>query len=101
MQKTLEKDLLRAIKSAKLSLKDDADHAEVLSRMEKIMAALEELQTVDVDAVQPLYLPTEQMLKEMMTLRSDQACHHIDADTATKHAPDTQKKLFLLPQMID
>lgn len=100
MQDKLEKDLMRAIKSARLS-SESVGNEETLLRMESIMHALEALQSVDVNDVLPLYLPTEDMLKEMSEMRSDYACNHIAPEAVTKHAPDAQKNLFLLPKMVD
>ena len=100
MEYKLKQDLKKAIRSA--SLDDSGAWVDkMLSRIDGVIQALDEIKSVDVEGVEPLYIATEHLLLQNIELRADKACDHITPDMATRHAPDKQKGLFLLPKMVD
>jgi aspartyl-tRNA(Asn)/glutamyl-tRNA(Gln) amidotransferase subunit C len=89
-------DIVRLARLAQLAL-DPTDRAKALRDLDRIIAMVDAMQTVDTDGIEPLAHP----LEATQRLRDDVATERIDRERYQSIAPLTQHGLYLVPRVIE
>lgn len=76
---------------------NDKDTEEYISSMSNILDMVEEMQSVDTDAIEPMAHPLDQTQR----LRSDEVTESDQHASYQLIAPDTEDGLYLVPQVIE
>ncbi|MDA1370214.1 MAG: Asp-tRNA(Asn)/Glu-tRNA(Gln) amidotransferase subunit GatC [Proteobacteria bacterium] len=74
-----------------------AEADEVTSRITDILALIDQMQSVDTDAVEPLAHP----LEVVQRLRADEVTEENRRDELQTLAPEAQDGLYLVPQVLE
>ncbi len=75
----------------------DAEADEVTSRITDILALIDQMQSVDTDAVEPLAHPLDMVQR----LRRDEVTETNRRDELQRLAPESQDGLYLVPKVIE
>jgi len=75
----------------------DAEADEVTSRITDILALIDQMQSVDTDAVEPLAHPLDMVQR----LRKDEVTETNRRDELQSLAPESQDGLYLVPKVIE
>ena len=75
----------------------DAETDEVTSRITDILALIDQMQSVDTDAVEPLAHPLDMVQR----LRKDEVTETNRRDELQTLAPESQDGLYLVPKVIE
>ncbi|MFU8817917.1 MAG: Asp-tRNA(Asn)/Glu-tRNA(Gln) amidotransferase subunit GatC [Pseudomonadales bacterium] len=89
-------DLTHLCKLAQLALDDDERQA-VREDLERIIAMVDQMQTVATDGVEPLAHP----LGDAARLRPDQVTETIDRERFQALAPATRDGMYLVPRVVE
>jgi len=89
-------DVLRAAHLARLGLDDD-EAAHYLDDLGRILAMVDQLQTLDTDGVAPLAHP----LETTQRLRADEVTESDQRDHFQQGAPAVEQGLYLVPRVVE
>lgn len=93
----VDREVVRTVADlAKLKL-DEADIAEAMENMSRILDLAEHMQSADTDGVEPLAHP----LEARQRLREDRVTETSDRDRLQSLAPDVSDGLYLVPRVIE
>ena len=76
---------------------DESDAEEVATRITDILALIDEMQSVDTEAVDPLAHP----LDLVQRLRADEITEENQRDRLQKLAPASEDGLYLVPKVLE
>ena len=75
----------------------DTDANEIVHRITEILTLVDQMQSVDTEAVEPLYHPLDAVQK----LRSDIVTEENNREQLQKLAPKAELGLYLVPKVLD
>lgn len=89
-------DIVKLSKLARIAISEE-DVDEVTGRLSKVLEFIDQLQSADVDGVEPMAHP----LDAVQVLRADAVTEVDRREDFQKHAPAAEQGLFLVPKVID
>ena len=76
---------------------DESDAEEVATRITDILVLIDQMQSVDTEAVEPLAHP----LDLVQRLRADEITEDNQRDSLQKLAPESEDGLYLVPKVLE
>lgn len=89
-------DIKHLSRLAQLAL-TDAERVSVQADLERIMAMVDQMQSIDTDGVEPLAHP----LETDQRLRPDVVTEEVDRELYQQGAPATRDGLYLVPRVVE
>ena len=89
-------DIQHLARLAQLALDDDAEQI-VRRDLERIIAMVDQMQSVDTDGIEPLAHPLDAVAR----LRSDEVTEQVDRELFQTLAPAVQDGLYLVPRVVE
>ena len=99
MSDITEQYLVGLLETAKIA-SSDTNVKKLVHTVQDILASMSKLQAVNVDGVDPLYLPTEHLLKDKLW-REDNVQECPGRDELMANAPAEREGFFLVPKVIE
>ena len=75
----------------------DAEAAAVTGDLRRIIAMVDQMQSIDTDGVDPLAHPLDSQAR----LRADEVTEQVDRELLQQTAPATQDGLYLVPRVVE